>query len=170
MERLTKRTPDGVVLCGDTKEELEAAAGTALNKLAAYEDTGLEPEDIKEIMNRLNERFLLLLAKEYETTPKRAMDILMAERDGRLVLLPCKVGDPVYFPVAGRWDSATIEHIEVWSTGVRFFWVQYDIGPETNELWDDGDFELNDIGKTVFLTRQEADAALERMKGERDHG
>ncbi len=174
MERLTVVTAKGAALVmggpyeseQHARDDLMTRYKVAVGRLAAYEDTGLEPEDIKEIMNRLNERFLLLLAKEYETTPKRAMEILMAERDGQLVVLPCKVGDQVYFPVAGRWDSATIEHIEVWSTGVRFFWVQYDIGPETNELWDDGDFELDDIGKTVFLTRQEADAALEQMKGE----
>lgn len=89
-------------------------------------------------------------------------DWQQADQDGRRVVLPCKVGDTVYFTVESRWDSATIEHIEVWSSGVRFFWVQYDVGPETNELWDDGDFEMEDIGKTVFLTRQEAEAAVEK--------
>lgn len=142
-----------------------------LERLVAYMETGLEPETVVQLKQ---------IAEIFNYDPgdpaqlKGLLDKLRAwqkaEQDGRLVVLPCKPGDVVYFPVAGRWDSATIEHIEVWSTGVRFFWVQYDIGPETNELWDDGDFEMDDIGKTVFLTRQEAEAALEQMKGKGENG
>ena len=36
---------------------------------------------------------------------------------------------------------------------------------ETDELLDEIDFDLDDIGKTVFLTREEAEKALEEAKG-----
>jgi hypothetical protein len=45
--------------------------------LAAYEDTGLEPEEIKPLLDGLD---------EYRR----------AEADGRLIALPCKVGNMVY--------------------------------------------------------------------------
>lgn len=92
--------------------------------------------------------------------PEKLSELAKAEKAGRLVVPPCKVGDEVYFPVEGRWDSAIIEHIEIYADKVLFTWVQYDIGPEINELWDEGAFTLDDIGKNVFLTRQEAEEAL----------
>lgn len=48
------------------------------DKLAAYEDTGLSPEEIKLNMDGLD---------EYHK----------AEAEGRLVVLPCKVGDMVFY-------------------------------------------------------------------------
>ncbi len=47
MERLTEKTVGGIVLSGDSL----AAAGVALEKLAAYEDTGLEPTEIERILD-----------------------------------------------------------------------------------------------------------------------
>ena len=46
MERLTKREIGGVVLVGETIADMQSSAGMALNRLAAYEDTGLTPEEI----------------------------------------------------------------------------------------------------------------------------
>lgn len=52
-------------------------SGDAADKLAAYEDMGLSPEEIKLNMDGLD---------EYHK----------AEAEGRLVILPCKVGDTVF--------------------------------------------------------------------------
>ena len=38
-------------------------------------------------------------------------------------------------------------------------------GEETDELLDEIDFDLDDIGKTVFLTREEAEKALAEREG-----
>lgn len=35
--------------------------------------------------------------------------------------------------------------------GFLFEWEQYDIGPDITELYDDGIFNLNDIGTSVFF-------------------
>ena len=80
---------------------------------------------------------------------------------GTLIELPCKVGDTVYFAVDNGWDCAEIDEIHIFKNDIVFEWVQYDRGYELTELWDSGDFSIRDIGKTVFLTREEAEKALE---------
>ena len=75
---------------------------------------------------------------EYET----------AEEEGRLVVLPCKVGDIVYKIMCQRdnFDDRPYRII----TSVNF---RLDMA--------------DDIGKTVFLTREEAEKALKEMRKER---
>ena len=58
----------------------------AANRLAAYEDTGLEPEDLKKAFNET--AILKLAAQALSTTPDHLRDLLQAEQDGRLVVLP----------------------------------------------------------------------------------
>ena len=55
-------------------------------RLAAYEDTGLEPEDLKKAFNET--AILKLAAQALSTTPDHLRDLLQAEQDGRLVVLP----------------------------------------------------------------------------------
>jgi hypothetical protein len=89
MDRLTDRDDlnQAVVhpqYCGDDIS-WEDYIGLLLDRLAAYEDTGLTPEDLKEVQDALG-----------KTPMNRFYDIMQAEREGRLVVLPCKVGDMVY--------------------------------------------------------------------------
>lgn len=71
------------------------------------------------------------------------------EEAGRLMVLPCKVGDTVYQILqkgSGHWEEDK--------------YILDDRG--TPKIYERG-FHLillNDIGKTVFLTREEAEAAL----------
>ena len=58
----------------------------AANRLAAYEDSGLEPEDLKKAFNET--AILKLAAQALSTTPDHLRDLLQAEQDGRLVVLP----------------------------------------------------------------------------------
>ena len=81
------------------------------------------------------------------------------------VVLPCKIGDVVYFPIKDYHDSAIIEKISITEQGICFEWVQYEFGVDLTECWDDGEFGIDEIGKTVFLTREEAEAALAKMDG-----
>ena len=79
---------------------------------------------------------------------------------GKIIRLPCKVGDIVYFPVCeSRFDYAEIDYIHITDKEIIFEWVQYDRGYELTEVWDNGEFTLDDVGKTVFLTREEAENA-----------
>lgn len=74
--------------------------------------------------------------------PGRLRELAEADRDGRLVVLPCKVGDTVYI-LHRTFDGA-------------------DVVGETELWWTD----IPQLGKTVFLTREEAEKALEAMKDE----
>ena len=78
--------------------------------------------------------------------------------DDRLVELPCKVGDTVY--IVGEHLPAEIEEIRITPQGIFFEYVQLDRGPELTEVWDYGSFYIDEIGKNVFFTREEAEAAL----------
>ena len=80
-----------------------------------------------------------------------------AERDGRLVLLPCKVGDTVYEPFAGKVYEKTVDRIIINRFTTPQIWIETKLPFATPRLerWDMA------IGKTVFLTREEAEKALE---------
>ena len=172
MDRLTHReTPEnkayvdrGLVELHWYSMENEGYRGEAIDRLAAYEDTGLAPEEIKEILEESENRFLLWVQRKYGISNDRFLDIVRAEQDGRLVVLPCKVGDTVYFPVADRFDSAEVDHFEIFKDKVMLAWAQYDRSYECTELWDMDEIDCAEIGKAVFLTRQEAEAALERRE------
>ena len=68
-----------------------------VDRLAAYEDTGLEPEDIKELCSddvaKIAKMFRHMIEGGYID---HLEELLQAEKDGRLAVLPCKVGDIVY--------------------------------------------------------------------------
>ena len=74
--------------------ELEQEVCRLKSRLAAYEDTGLEPEDLKKAFNETAIR--KLAAQALNTTPDHLRDLIQAAQDGRLVVLPCKVGATVY--------------------------------------------------------------------------
>lgn len=128
--------------------------GDAVDKLAAYEDTGLEPEAIDGLKQAI---FGMVAAEIGENQGfvevSRAKEIAYAEEEGRLVILPCKVGDTV-FVITERGFIAKDE-----VRNFRFFDklivdVEYHhFGTcATSRYW----------GETVFLTREEAEAALKR--------
>ena len=70
-----------------------------------------------------------------------------------VIVLPCKVGDTVYhvFPKKGI-QTNTVRQIRIGSCGMNIF--------DFN-----GFFEPSDFGKTVFLTREEAEKALKERDG-----
>lgn len=91
MERLTKRTEDGVVLIGDTVADMQAAAARALDRLAAYEDKGVAPEDTLTALEMAKAVCKLAVADSYIETglmPERVAEFAEADKDGRLVVLP----------------------------------------------------------------------------------
>ena len=61
------------------------------NRLAEYEDTGLEPEKIAFLKNVVDDAF----SDKPEFT-EHIRELLRAEKDGRVVVLPCRVGDRIY--------------------------------------------------------------------------
>lgn len=88
--------------------------------------------------------------------------------DNGVILPPCKVGDTVYFPNESYHMAAEIDGIYIDEQGVHFSWVQYDVGVEITELWDEGEFDIEEIGKTVFLTFEEFEKALTEKRADND--
>ena len=87
---------------------------------------------------------------EYET----------AEDEGRLVVLPCKVGDVLYKPTRSFASEYKVRFIEVSSCNCLFLHTSV-----VKWINDSGEtFKEDDIGKTVFLTKEEAEKALEEME------
>ena len=122
----------------------------ALNRLAEYEDIGLEPEKIVFLKNVVDDAF----SDKPEFT-EHIRELLRAEKDGRLVVLPCKVGDTIYRcgdPIKKIYEWQ-IAYVEVYEDETVFV--------------DDSDntFVEADIGKTVFLTHEEAEKVLESNNG-----
>lgn len=74
-----------------------------------------------------------------------------AEEDGRLILPPCKVGDTIYELFLGCVMERTVACIII----QRSFMVIYCSGSSRS-------FGPDDFGKTVFNTREEAEAAQRR--------
>ena len=84
----------------------------------------------------------------------RLLELACADKAGRLVVLPCKVGDTVYFTLLGRIIEKPVFSIVSFSASERIYCAG------TSEY-----FRLEDFGKTVFLTREEAEAALAQKGG-----
>ena len=84
------------------------------------------------------------------------------EEQGLLVKLPCKVGDTVYVPTRNFISELRITMVSINNRGKLYFsWVlDNDEGIYPNL---DG-FSEYELGKTVFLTREEAEKKLEEMK------
>lgn len=82
------------------------------------------------------------------------------EEQGRLIKLTCKLGDTVYVPTRNFVSELRIVHITVSKNNTFFHWM-LNTGIYPNL---DG-FSGNNIGKTVFLTKSEAEAKLKELRG-----
>ena len=92
----------------------------------------------------------------------RLKELLQADRDGRCVVLPCKIGDTVYDIRMGKITEKTIISIPfLLSKSVNHLCLH-----AINNRDALTTIETENLGKTVFLTREEAEAALERVEGE----
>ena len=91
------------------------------------------------------------------------------EEQGLLVRLPCKVGDMVWDNDFGYPESY---EIKAFSYGYCDSYVEPGIGIEDEIIFYyensigsiTGAFPMSEIGKTVFLTREEAEKKMEEMK------
>lgn len=132
-----------------------------VERLAAYEDTGLEPESVEALKLSIMGKAISEI-KEFNGLPiARLRELAEADKDGRMVVPPCKVGDRLY-EVTGR---KTISVYKVKAIRVELFglFIEWDI--VEGFVWQSlSGVSAGEIGKTVFLTREEAEKALEAMK------
>ena len=129
-------------------------------RLKAYEDTERTPEEID--MDHEAAEQLRHLCQDYDLG--RLAELAEADKDGRLVVRPYRIGETVYvllqdgaifYPETNGWYISE-EIIEA---------ISHD-GFYLGDPVDDVYTPDSEIGKTVFLTREEAKAALEAKKDE----
>ena len=146
MERLTAKNKHGKPIIKDWPNYMEF---DVINRLAAIED---------------------ILGEEYDLDELREM--VQAKREGRCVVLPCKVGQKVKVDVrtwGNVWNYKTVENgkfligeiVAITKTKKQ---TLVKIRVEHNVSWKRPTrrYPASAIGKTVFLAREEARAALRR--------
>ena len=175
MERLTKREnghahyprcfEEPCCGMGFCTEDCEFNDETC-ERLAAYEDTGLEPEEVlpKDKADEIALKLMRLPDLESICSYTRLRELAEADRDGRVVVLPVR---PVLTQSIGSM-LYIIEDKEIVEDSLCEALVGMGCNGEINifytTLSDQISFEQADIGKTVFLTHEKAKAALEAMK------
>lgn len=139
---------------GFGKDIFRKMARDLYGRLKAYEDTGLEPEAVETVKLALAAKHMVDLETLNNTPISRLVELAEADKDGRVVVLPCKVGDTVYrvFTVDGREPV-------IQATQVKTFGQAADL--------------IGRIGKlsklvSVFRTREEAERAMQEMEGKKD--
>ena len=167
MERLTKKHYGGngyYMACSEhcNKECFDCKEiDKIIDRLGTYEDTGLEPQDIISAVDMAKIACALHELNAYKDigTIDHLRDLLQAEKEGRMVLLPCKVGDTVWV---------------IWGKDVIYYIVDSIHILANNQVQIRAKHHVIDnvylypdmFGKTVFLTREEAEAALALKGGE----
>lgn len=120
-------------------------------RLKAYEDAGLSPQacaEAREIEETLS---------GYDYSISRMVELMKADKDGRVLILPCKVGDMAYWVHNGVITGCHVYRIQVNRKGTFVF---------LKSTISHGGFRTDAcLGKTVFLSREEAEKALQEMEG-----
>jgi hypothetical protein len=131
-----------------------------INRLGAYEDTGLTPEEVLAVKHALMGKEIARITEFDGVQISQLRELAEAEKDGRLVVLPAKtVFELGYFPgkkcdgncpvlIDGRGCCDFCDNSELAICKVR---CRQD--------------HIPNIGKTVFLTCDDAEAASEAQKG-----
>lgn len=101
--------------------------------------------------NQLEIVFESIFGEGYDLS--RLRDLVQADRDGRCVVLPVKIGDSIYFTFLRKIIEKQVFSVVTFCNSQRIYCNG------TSEF-----FRPDDIGKTVFLTREDAEEAL---KGEK---
>lgn len=120
-------------------------------RLKAYEDAGLSPQacaNAREVEETLS-------GCDYSIS--RMVELMKADKDGRVVVLPCRQGDELW--AYGNFQQGR----EVYRFTVSD--VSTLNGRTVLNTLGLGIIRPEDIGKTVFLSRAEAEKALQEMEG-----
>ena len=176
MDRLTKYSNEtshknGVCCTHFLSDECRALGGecahgckweeAAWERLAAYEETELTPEEIERSKLEIEAGCVKAIARTYGIDINRLRKLAEADRAGRLAVLPCKPGDTVYEVTSRK----TISEYRVKAIRLELFctFVEWDIvaGFVDKSIFG---VPVDEIGKTVFLTHEEAEKALEAKR------
>lgn len=183
MERLTEWTGEAWIPRQERLNGKLVGHKDCMKRLAAYEDTGLSPEEMPTAPEMCRIKMALDELKEYHETGPTPEKLQMIdkmfyelcrelgeyrklEKQGRILKIPCKVGDSV-------WDND-------FGMPFRYCVTGFDIGitaddeEEHEELYIyyqnangsiRGSCAVSEIGMSVFFTRREAEAKLAETEG-----
>lgn len=110
--------------------------------LRDFLDTGLTPDEIR---NMSGEWCAAMSVLNGMGSYDRLRELAKADKDGRVIILPCKVYET--------------DGVRVYEPTVREVIYETAGGPA---------FDKNAIGKSIFLTRAEAERAMQEMEGKKD--
>ena len=127
---------------GFGKDIFRKMARDLYGRLKAYEDTGAEPEAVETVKIALAAKHLVDLETLNNTPISRLVELAKADKDGRCIILPCKVYET--------------DGVRVYEHTVREVIYETAGGPA---------FDKNAIGKSIFFTREEAEKALGARNG-----
>ena len=178
MERLTRRSATGHAYyprCFEAPCDGDGCKirdclfdNTVCDRLAAYEDSECEPEEVlpKDKADEIALKLMRLADLESLCSYDRLRELAEADKDERVVVLPVK---PVLTPIISSM-LYTIEDGDIYEDALYEAVVGMSENGKMNVVYttlsDQIIFEQADIGKTVFLTREEAEKALEAMREE----
>lgn len=144
---------------GFGKDIFRKMARDLYGRLKAYEDTGMYPESVEALKLSMMGKAISEITEFNGLPIDRLRELAEADKDGRVVVQPCKQGDELWtycnYPVK-RVYSFTVSDVSTLN------------GRTVLNTLGLGTIRLEDIGKTVFLTRTEAEKALQKMEGKKD--
>lgn len=121
-------------------------------RLKAYEDAGLSPQacaEAREIEETLS-------GCDYSIS--RMVELMKADKDGRVIVLPAKKGDTLYAVTRFGIEKRVVKEI-----AAPFFYNSYESSDRAALPT-----AIRNFGKTVFLSREEAEKDLQEMEGKKD--
>ena len=121
-------------------------------RLAAYEDIGLTPEEIKAPFTE--DTMIKRAAQALGVEADRLRELAEADKDGRVIVLPAKIGDTLYAVTRFGIEKRVVKEI-----AAPFFYNTYESSDRAALPT-----AIRNFGKTVFLTREEAEKALQEME------
>lgn len=89
---------------------------------------------------------------------ERLRELYKADKDGRVIVLPAKKGDTLYAVTRFGVEKRVVKEI-----AAPFFYNTYESSDRAALPT-----AIRNFGKTVFLTREEAEKALQEMEGKKD--
>lgn len=117
-------------------------------------------------MTKRLEELIFQAVKENKCLVGELADYLIANG---VIVLPCKIGDSLYLvDLECGVCKCIVNDIQILSDNEPVFTLYYysQNGYEPAELEWDVDIEMDCFGKTVFLTKEEAEAKLKELKNE----
>ena len=124
-------------------------------RLKAYEDSRLSPQacaEAREIEEALS---------SYDYSISRMVELMKADKDGRVVVLPCKVGDTVWALIGYAREPRECK-VEFVNIGNGYTTIILCTADDARKQYG---VSLPAFGRTVFFTREEAEKALQEMEG-----